>query len=317
MQGRVITVGRVSIDLYAREPGVAFRQEQTFSKSVGGSPTNVAVAAARLGHHATLLTKVGDDELGQYVVERLRSWGVDTSRIATHPNGLTPVVLAALDPPEEPKLIFHRQPDAPDTTMDEGVINPSDVSDCDVFWMSGCALSRGSTATTSMNWLRHRARADHTVLDLDYRPSFWKTPGDARAASQAAIEMCSVVVGNRTECDMALGISDPERAADDLLARGVRLAIVKMGAAGVLLATTNERVTIAPLRIRLVCGLGSGDAFGGALIHGLINNWGLRQIGELANAAGAYVATQLTCADAMPSLATLESFKNDPANQSS
>jgi 5-dehydro-2-deoxygluconokinase len=117
MRGSVVTVGRVSVDLYAREAGAAFRDDQTFSKSVGGSPTNVAVAAARLGHRATLVTKVGGDELGGYVVERLRGWGVDTTHIGVAHANLTPVVLAALDPPEEPRLIFHRQPDAPDTTL--------------------------------------------------------------------------------------------------------------------------------------------------------------------------------------------------------
>lgn len=310
-----MTVGRVSVDLYAREAGAAFRDDQTFSKSVGGSPTNVAVAAARLGHHATLVTKVGSDELGGYVVERLRSWGVDTANIGVARGNLTPVVLAALDPPEEPKLIFHRQPDAPDTTLVTADLSDRLLHSCDVFWMSGCALSRGSTADASMQWLERRNRKSHTVLDLDYRPSFWNSVEDARRAAQAAIRWCSVVVGNRTECEMALGTGDPALAADILLERGVTLAIVKMGAAGVLLATTHERVTIKPLRITLVCGLGSGDAFGGALVHGLINGWDTQSIGEHANAAGAYVATQLTCADAMPDIAQLTAFMNDPAHR--
>lgn len=309
-----MTVGRVSVDLYAREAGAAFGDDQTFSKSVGGSPTNVAVAAARLGHHATLVTKVGGDELGGYVVDRLRGWGVDTSSIGVAAGNLTPVVLAALDPPEEPKLIFHRQPDAPDTSLVVEDLSDQLLQSCQVFWMSGCALSRGSTAEASIEWLRRRSRRPHTVLDLDYRPSFWATVNDARRAAQAAIGSCSVVVGNRAECDMALGTDEPERAANMLLDRGVTLAIVKMGAAGVLLATESERVTIKPLRITLVCGLGSGDAFGGALIHGLVNGWDTRTIGEHANAAGAYVATQLTCADAMPDIAQLTSFMNDPAH---
>lgn len=316
MRGSVVTVGRVSIDLYAREAGAAFRDDQTFSKSVGGSPTNVAVAASRLGHHATLVTKVGGDELGGYVVERLRGWGVDTTHIGVARGNLTPVVLAALDPPEEPKLIFHRQPDAPDTTLVTSDLPEDLLQSCDVFWMSGCALSRGSTAVASVEWLQRRNRRQHTVLDLDYRPSFWGSVDDAQRAAQAAIDYCSVVVGNRTECEMALGTGEPQAAVDMLLDRGVTLAIVKMGAAGVLLATANERVTVAPLRITLVCGLGSGDAFGGALIHGLVNGWDVRTIGEHANAAGAYVATQLTCADAMPDIARLTSFMNDPAHRS-
>lgn len=316
MRGSVVAVGRVSVDLYAREAGAAFRDEQTFSKSVGGSPTNVAVAAARLGHHATLITKVGGDELGQYVVNRLNGWSVDTSAVGIDPRGLTPVVLAALDPPEEPKLIFHRQPDAPDTTLLASDLSQDLLDSCDVLWMSGCALSRGTTATSSMEWLRRRARRSHTVIDLDYRPSFWSSVDDARNAASSAIDLCSVVVGNRTECELAIGTAEPDRAADALLARGVSLAIIKLGAQGVLLASSRERVRIKPLKIRLVCGLGSGDAFGGALIHGLIHGWDIATIGEHANAAGAYVATQLTCADAMPDIEQLTSFMNDSANKS-
>ncbi len=308
MNNTVVTVGRVSVDLYGLESGAAFSGEQTFSKSVGGSPSNVAVAAAKLGNHAVLLTKVGADPLGQYIIGKLNSWGVDTKFVSSEPNGLTPVVLAALDPPEDPKLIFHRQPNAPDTTIDAGSIPNDLVENCAVFWMSGCALANGETAKSSFKWLARRNRKRHTVIDLDYRPSFWASIKDAGVAARQAIAHCSVVVGNRAECEMAIGKTDPDAIADTLLGDGVELAIVKLGAEGVMLATATERVRIAPCKIKLVCGLGSGDAFGGALAHGLIRDWSLREIGEFANAAGAYVATKLACADAMPTELVLRDF---------
>lgn len=311
MKNTVVTVGRVSIDLYGVEAGASFGSEQTFSKSVGGSPSNVAVAAAKLGNHAVLLTKVGSDALGQYIVNKLNSWNVDTKYVTREPDGLTPVVLAALDPPEDPKLIFHRQPNAPDTTIVADSVPPSLIDDCAVFWMSGCALSHGETAKSSMQWLTRRSRKTHTVIDLDYRPSFWASKDDAGVAARAAIAHCSVVVGNKAECEMAIGLTDPDKIADKFLTDGVSLAIVKLGAEGVMLATAEERIRIAPLKIKLVCGLGSGDAFGGALSHGLIHNWSIREIGEFANAAGAYVATKLTCADAMPTDQVLRSFIAD------
>jgi len=313
MKNTVVTVGRVSIDLYGVEAGASFGSEQTFSKSVGGSPSNVAVAAAKLGNHAVLLTKVGSDALGQYIVNKLNTWNVDTQFVSSEPNGLTPVVLAALDPPEDPKLIFHRQPNAPDTTIVANSVPESLINDCAVFWMSGCALSHGETAKSSMQWLAQRSRKKHTVIDLDYRPSFWSSIDAAGAAARAAIAHCSVVVGNRTECEMAIGLTDPDKIADKFLADGVSLAIVKLGAEGVMLATAEGRIRIAPLKIKLVCGLGSGDAFGGALSHGLIHNWSIREIGEFANAAGAYVATKLTCADAMPTEEMLRSFISEQA----
>ena len=107
---------------------------------------------------------------------------------------------------------------------------------------------------------------------------------------------------------MALGITDPQEAATELLNRGVRIAIVKMGGDGVLLATESERIVIAPLPIKLVCGLGAGDAFGGALVHGLLSGWGLQEIGDFANAAGAYLASELMCSDAMPTIEILNHF---------
>ncbi len=306
----VITVGRVSVDLYAQEVDAAFTDPQTFRKSVGGSPTNVAVAVARYGHSAAIVTKVGTDALGDYVVARLTEWSVDTRYIGRDASALTPVVLAALAPPEDPHIIFYRGLAAPDTTVTLDDVPESDIRDCRVFWMSVGALAQGSTADASFAWLEARGRRPNkdTVLDLDYRPSLWPSVEVAREAAQRAIAHSSVVVGNRVECDMALGIDDPDAVADELLARGVRIAIVKLGGGGVLLVDAQTRVRVQPLDIDVLCGLGAGDAFGGALVHGLLSGWDLERIGTFANGAGAHVATQLTCADAMPTAETVETI---------
>ena len=298
----VITVGRVSVDLYAQEVNAAFGDPQTFRKSVGGSPTNVAVAAAQYGHRAAVVTKVGVDALGDYVINRLRDFGVDTRYVGRDLQALTPVVLAALAPPEDPQIIFYRGEAAPDTTITAADVPQAAITECRVFWMSQGALAQGTTAEASFAWLEARGRAEgrDTILDLDYRPSMWPDVPTARAAAQRAIAHSSVVVGNRAECDMALGIDDPDSIVDRLLADGVRLAIVKLGGGGVLLADERDRVRVSPLDIDVLCGLGAGDAFGGALVHGIIEGWDLERIGRFANGAGAYVATQLTCADAMP-----------------
>ncbi len=307
----LITVGRVSVDLYAQQVGASFLQPQSFDKSIGGSPTNVAVAAARLGLSAAVATKVGGDPLGEYVRLRLREFGVRTDFVGSQPQGLTPVVLAALDPPEDPVIVFHRGPAAPDTTLQIDDVPRDAIEQCRAFWMSACALATGDTAEASMGWLQQRNRRTHTILDLDYRPSFWPDISVARAAAQLALSRATVVLGNRAECEMALGISEPDAAADALLAQGVQLAIVKMGGGGVLLADHRERIRVAPRSIQVVCGLGAGDAFGGALVYGLLAGWDLATIGEFANAAGAYVAARLTCADAMPDLVQLQAFASE------
>jgi 5-dehydro-2-deoxygluconokinase len=302
----VLSVGRVSVDLYAAEQGVGFDGQQTFTKSVGGSPTNVAVAAARLGRRAALATKVGDDGFGEYVRRRLTGWGVMTDYVATEVGGQTPLALAALDPPETPKVAFYRGPAAPDTTLVETDIPDDVIRSCGLLWISQGALALGTTAQACMAWIHTRARTGHTVLDLDYRAALWPDLLTARAAAQAAIALSTVVVGNREECQMAVGTDDADAAADALLAAGVELAIVKLGADGSLLATADGRWRVAPVPVTVICGLGAGDAFGGALSHGLLSGWDVPRIGEFANAAGAFVSAQLTCADAMPSVGDLE-----------
>jgi 5-dehydro-2-deoxygluconokinase len=304
----LLTVGRISVDLYSRELNAGFDDPQTFAKSVGGSPTNVAVAAARLGNSAAVATKVGADPFGAYIRERLQGWGVDTRFVGTHPEAMTPLAFAALDPPEDPQILFYRWPFAPDTTMLVDDVSVDVVRECRVLWMSLGALATGTTADAGLTWMSQRARQPHVVIDLDYRPSMWSGIEAARVVAQQALALSTVAVGNRQECFMAVGEEEPDAAADALLAAGVSLAIVKMGGAGVLLATADGRWRVPPTPVEVVCGLGAGDAFGGALVHGLLRDWDVPTIGRYANAAGAFVAAQLTCADAMPTVADLESL---------
>jgi 5-dehydro-2-deoxygluconokinase len=265
----------------------------------------VAVAAARYGHSTAIVTKVGDDGFGDYVRARLREWGVITDYVLTQPGVQTPLALAALEPPETPQVAFYRGPAAPDTTLTTADVPAELIRDARLLWISQGSLAAGTTADACWGFLRMRARAAHTVLDLDYRPALWPDRTAAGAAARDAIALASVVVGNREECEVAVGTADPDRAADAMLAAGVSLAIVKLGADGALLATADERLRIAPIPVDVVCGLGAGDAFGGALCHGLLLGWDVERIGRFANAAGALVSTRLTCADAMPTEAEL------------
>ena len=295
-----MTVGRVSVDLYAREQGVGFSEVETFAKSVGGSPTNVAVAAARLGRRAAVVTAVGDDPFGEYVRSALAErFGVDTRFVGTHPTLRTPLAFAAMNPPEEPQLLFYREPAAPDMQIEIGSIDRDAVRSATILWISASALSAEPSRGTALALMGDRDRFT-TILDLDYRPTFWRDEAEASAVIGAAIELAGTAVGNREECRVAVGTGEPESAADALLARGCRLAIVKQGGAGVLVASEGEREVVPGLRVPVVCGLGAGDAFGGALCHGLLEGWTPAECVRFANAAGAIVASRLLCADAMP-----------------
>ena len=309
----VLSVGRISVDLYAMEPNVGFDGQQHFQKSVGGSPTNVAVAAAQLGLRVGLATKVGEDAFGDYIRDRLTTWGVSTEFVGTAGGKQTPLALAALTPPESPTVIFYRGPAAPDTALTVDDVPAEVVRSARVVWISQGSLAQGSTVETCLEWMAMRTRDNHTVLDLDYRPSLWSSVDAARDMAVRAISLSTVVVGNREECEVALGTSDPDTAADAILDAGVRLAIIKLGADGALLATSTERVRIPAIPVDVVCGLGAGDAFGGSLCFGLLNDWSLDRIGRYANAAGALVSTRLTCADAMPRIEELTSLVGEAA----
>jgi 5-dehydro-2-deoxygluconokinase len=297
----VLTVGRVGVDLYAEEPGASFTEARRFQKSIGGSPTNVAVAAARLGLRAAVFTKVGDDGLGEYVRTALsHQFGVDTRYVGTHPSLRTPIVVAVMDPPEDPQFLMYRAPLAPDATILPEEVDLDDVREVPVLWISGGALAAEPSRSTTRFLLRERDRRRHTILDLDYRPVLWSSEDEARAEIGAAVDAATVAVGNRKECEVALGESEPDAAADALLARGVELAIVKLGGEGVLVATPEERTVVPPVPVDVVSGLGAGDAFGGALCFGLLSSRSAVETVEFANAAGALVASRLMCADAMP-----------------
>ena len=229
----VLTIGRVSVDLYPQQSGVPLSKVQTFAKSIGGSPSNVAVACARLGRRAAVVTRVGDDGFGEYIrAELAEKFGVDNRFVSTDPELRTALAFCALDPPTDPPLLFYREPRGPEMNL-----LPDDIPDIaatvPVLWTAGSRFAQEPSRSTVMEVLKRRNRRPHTVLDLDYRPSFWASSQEAGAHIGQAIELATVAVGNRTECEIAIGTADPHTAADRLLDRGVALAIVKLGADGV------------------------------------------------------------------------------------
>ncbi len=302
---QVLTVGRISVDLYA-EQEVPIPQVRTFRKSIGGTATNVAIASARLGHSSAVVTRVGEDPFGDYLVAVLKAFGVDSEGVLRHGGFRTPLAFAELAPPEEPRIIFYREPRAPDEFITSEQLPAELVTSVDLMWVPGSRFAFEPSRSTVMEALTRRASRPHTVLDLDYRAQFWGSPEEAGAAIRPALELATVAVGNREECRIAVGESEPEAAAAALTGAGVELAVVKMGGDGVLAVTAaGERCVVPPTPVPVVCGLGAGDAFGGALVHGLLNDWPLERTMRFANAAGALVASRLMCADAMPTAAEI------------
>ncbi|MEP6658551.1 MAG: 5-dehydro-2-deoxygluconokinase [Acidimicrobiales bacterium] len=309
----LLTIGRVSVDLYAEQINASVRAIKTFRKSIGGTSTNVAVAAARLGNHSAVCTRVGRDEFGDYVRWALaETFGVDTRFVGEDLDYKTPLAFAVLDPPDDATIIFYREPRAPDMNITMTDLDPEIVRSVPIFWMPASNVAYEPSRSTMLEALGLRDRRRHTVLDLDWRPMFWESTAEGTRHIAPLVDHVTLAIGNRTECEIAVGSSDPDTAADRLLARGLEGAIVKMGSDGVLVATSaGERVRISPVPIEVVNGLGAGDAFGGALCHGLLAGWDLVRSARFANAAGAIVASRLMCADDMPTLAEVEQLSGE------
>ena len=302
----VLTMGRVGVDLYPEQIGVPLAEVRTFAKSLGGSPTNVAVGAARLGRRSAVITKVGADGFGEYVREALGSFGVDARFVGTHPSYRTPLVFAEIFPPDNFPILFYREPMAPDMTITVGELPRDAIRDASVFWTTGTGVSAEPSRAVTIAALE-TARGTR-IHDLDHRSSLWSSGEEARHWAQEAARRASVVVGNVDEMEMATGVRVPRDAAKVLFGLGAELVVVKRGMSGVTGISRTELVEVPAVPVDVVCGLGAGDAFGAALAHGLLAKWELRRTLTFANAAGAIVASRLACADAMPTNAEIQSL---------
>jgi 5-dehydro-2-deoxygluconokinase len=296
----VLTMGRIGVDLYPMQIGVSLRDVQTFGKFLGGSPTNVAVAAARHGRRSAVISRVGDDPFGAFIHDALRAFGVDDRFVSAVPTLPTPITFCEIFPPDDFPLYFYRYPTAPDLQIAESELDLEAIRTAEIFWVTVTGLSQQPSRDATLAALRARGRAGITVLDLDYRPMFWSSREEARGWVQQALPHVSVAVGNLDECLTAVGVAEPRKAVAALHDAGVDLAVVKQGPAGVLASDGETEVQVPPVPIEVVNGLGAGDAFGGALCHGLLARWDLGDIMRFCNAAGAIVASRLACADAMP-----------------
>jgi len=302
----VLTMGRIGVDIYPLQVGVSLRQVTSFGKYLGGSPTNVAVAAARYGRRSAVITRTGADPFGEFLHDALRGFGVDDRYVTPVPGLPTPVTFCEIFPPDSFPLYFYRFPKAPDLEIDPGELDEAAVRRARVLWVSVTGLSQEPSRSATLHALRLRGRQGITVLDLDYRPMFWSSRQEARRQVTEALRFVTVAVGNLDECETAVGIAEPRGAAKALHAAGVELAVVKQGPAGVLASDGEQVVEMPPVPVEVVNGLGAGDAFGGALCHTLLAEEDLELSMRFCNAAGAIVASRLACADAMPTTAEVE-----------
>ncbi|MFI0486133.1 5-dehydro-2-deoxygluconokinase [Actinomadura sp. 9N215] len=300
----LITMGRVSVDVYPDQVGVPLEDVESFGKYLGGSPTNVAVAAARYGRRAAVITRTGDDPFGRFVHKALQGYGVDDRYVTAVPGLPTPLAFCEIFPPDDFPLYFYRYPKAPDLEIHAHELDLAAIREARIVWATVTGLSQEPSREATLTALaEHPGR---TVIDLDYRPMLWDDPSETPHWAGLALERASVAVGNLEECAVAVGEREPRAAARAILESGPELAIVKLGPDGVLAATSTELVEVPPVKVDVVNGLGAGDAFGGAVCHGLLSGWDLRRVIEFAGAAGALVASRIACSAAMPTQGEVE-----------
>ena len=296
----VLTIGRVGIDLYPLQSNVSLDKVEAFKKGIGGSPTNVAIAAARHGLRAAVITRTGIDPFGQFIKDELIRLGVSDEFVVGVKGLNTPVVFAEIFPPDNFPLYYYREPMAPDLIIEPQELDLETIRGAKIYWSTLTGLSEEPSRSAHHAAWNARAAGALTVLDLDYRPTLWESPDAASAQISKALEKVSIVIGNLEECKLATSESDPDRVANAFLDKGAEIAVVKMGPKGVLAKSHNETVIKLPHPIKVLNGLGAGDSFGGAFCYGLLEGWDLDQVITFANMAGAINASRSDCSTAMP-----------------
>jgi 5-dehydro-2-deoxygluconokinase len=302
----VVAMGRLGVDIYPLQVGVGLADVETFGKYLGGTAANVTVAVARYGHRVALVSRTGADPFGEYLHRALRDFGVDDRYVTDVPELPTPVTFCEIFPPDDFPIYFYRLPKAPDLVIHEHELDLDAVRAAKILWVTVTGLCEEPSRSATLAAVRARDPDSLTVLDLDYRPMFWSSKEDARHQVQEALPHVTVTVGNLDECDTAVGTRDPSAAAKALRDKGVRLAVVKQGPKGVLAVDDFGAVEVPPHPVEVLNGLGAGDAFGGALCHGLLSSWTTEHTMRFANAAGAIVASRLSCSAAMPTIDEVE-----------
>src|SRR5450755_2819913 len=306
-------MGRIGVDIYPLQTGRSLRHVESFGKYLGGSATNVAVAAARYGRRAAVISRTGQDPFGDYIHDALKGFRVDDRFVTAVPSLPTPVTFCEIFPPDDFPLYFYRFPTAPDLQIAPNELDLEAIQGAGIFWMTGTGLCQEPSRSATLRALEARARPAEkrgrgTVFDLDYRAMFWPSRDEAHRWYAQALPHATVAVGNLDECETAVGVREPRAAARALHDAGIQLAIIKQGPAGVLASDGTQIVEVPPVPVEVVNGLGAGDAFGGALCHSLLSGWDLEAALRFCNAAGAVVASRLACADAMPTAAEVEAI---------
>lgn len=324
----VITMGRVSMDLFSQQVGADMPDVRGFDAMVGGSPSNIAIGTARLGARVAVLTAVGDDEVGRFVVGNLEREGVSTAHVKVVPEARTGLAILGVQPPDTFPLTFYRENPA-DVHLDTADVDALPLGATRVLQLSGAALSRGTCAHATLHAGQRAAALPGTtvVLDLDLRPDQWTDAGGYGAAVRALLPSVDVVIGTEEEFHAALAplggtlsLADLDANQRDQLgglvdqAHGTKpslVTVLKRGSRGVRVrddAADEPVVDVVGYAVTVANTVGAGDAFASGLIHGFLQGWDWAVAARFGNACGAIEVTRAGCSVALPTVSEVTAF---------
>jgi 5-dehydro-2-deoxygluconokinase len=323
----LITIGRVSMDLFAEDIGAPFPEINSFATGVGGSPSNIAMGASRLGLRTALLTAVGKDEVGKFVLRYLQQERVDTQFIPVKAGSRTGMAVVGVQPPDRFPLVFYRENPADiHLTIDDARRLP--FGDCRALLLSGSALSRGTCRDATLFAAEQaRSRAVTVFMDLDLRPDQWSHPRAFGLNVRGIWPSLDVVIGTEEEFYAALApepeeivagaaVTDAQRAELEGMIQklqsessGPHTFVMKRGSRGVTVYSRNSQpVHVSGFAVEVVNTVGAGDGFASGLLYGYLQGWEWSRSAQVANACGAIVVTRHGCAQALPNRQEVRSF---------
>lgn len=326
----VLTMGRSSIDLYSNDIGSPFEEIESFAAYVGGSPTNISVGAQRLGLNAVLLTAVGDDPVGNFILRFLRDEGVETDYIPRKEDRRSSAVVLGIEPPDRFPLMYYRD-NCADRALTIDDVRAAPLSEVEAFEFAGTNLSHEPSRSATL-FAAERAQ-DHgvqVVFDIDFRPDQWHDRRAFGVSVRGALQHVDVLIGTQDEIKAAMlasedqvalehsQISDAEvegdldTAIEALLQLGPEVLIEKRGEEGACIHHPEDGATEVPgFPVDIHNILGAGDAFAAGFLYGLVSGNDWYEAARLGNACGAIVVTKHGCANFMPTHEEVMAFVDE------
>lgn len=328
----LVCLGRAGVDFYAEQIGSRLEDVGSFAKYIGGSSTNIACCSSRMGLSTALITRVGDEHMGQFIREQLQREGVDTRCVITDPDRLTALVVLGIKDQDTFPLIFYRE-NCADMAVDESDIDPEMIADSRALLITGTHFSTEHVYRTSKHALALAKQAGvKRVLDIDYRPVLWgltsKGDGETRFIAsetvtthlQSILGDFDLIVGTEEEIHIAGGSTDTVQAMRNIRAVSGAVLVLKRGPFGASVYdgdipdNLNDGVTVEGVTVSVLNVLGAGDAFISGFLRGWINDEGYEQALRYANACGALVVSRHGCTPAMPTRDELDYFLANSAS---